>query len=158
MMFSQYHNTHRKFKRLAKALIRLRVRAGWSESSLVAHITLLEISCRGSFQRRDDARGSLRLAQDVITSWRNVIRIVTSRHGDHAAACLEELSLLFKLLVIEKKSLWLKYDFNINKTGIFAIHFYFLYFFNVNDDHDIFLHSRIRFLVRSRLVPRIDSV
>ena len=44
MMFSQYHNTHRKFKRLAKALIRLRV------------------------QMRDDARGSLRLAQDVITS------------------------------------------------------------------------------------------
>ena len=28
MMFSQYHNTHRKFKRLAKALIRLRVCAG----------------------------------------------------------------------------------------------------------------------------------
>ena len=92
----------KKFKRLAKALIRLCVCAGWSESSLVAHITLLEISCRGSFQRRDDARGSLRLAQDVITSWRNVIRIVTSRHGDHAAACLIELSLLFKLLVIEK--------------------------------------------------------
>ena len=144
MMFSQYHNIHRKvkrFKRLAKALIRLRVCAGWSESSLVAHITLLEISCRGSFQRRDDARGSLRLAQDVITSWRNVIRIVTSRHGDHAAACLKELSLLFKLLLIEKNPsvLWLKYDFNINKTGIFAIQFYFLYFFNVNDDHDIFL-------------------
>ena len=37
-----------------------------------------------------------------ITSWRNVIRIVTSRHGDRAAACLKELSLLFKLLVIEK--------------------------------------------------------
>ena len=130
MIFSQYHNTHRKFKRLANALIRLRVCAGWSESSLVAHITSLEISCRGSFQRRDDARGSLRLAQDVITSWRNVIRIVTSRHGDHAAACLKELSLLFKLLVIEKNPsvLWLKYDFNINKTGIFAIHFYFLYF------------------------------
>ena len=34
--------------------------------------------------------------------------------------------------------LWLKYDFNINKTGIFVIHFYFLYFFNVNDDHGIF--------------------
>ena len=27
---------------------------------------------------------------------------------------------------------------NINKTGIFAIHFYFLYFFNANDDHNIF--------------------
>ena len=24
--------------------------------------------------------------------------------------------------------LWLKYKLNINKTGIFAIHFYFLYF------------------------------
>ena len=36
---------HRKFKRLAKALIRLSV----SESLLVAHITLLGILCRGSF-------------------------------------------------------------------------------------------------------------
>ena len=68
MMFSQSHNTHRKFKRLEKALIRLRVCAGYSESLLVVHITLLEISCRGSFQRRDDARGSWSLAQDVITS------------------------------------------------------------------------------------------
>ena len=41
-------NTHRIFKRLAKALIRLRVCAGWSEPLLVAHTTLLEISCRGS--------------------------------------------------------------------------------------------------------------
>ena len=36
------------FKRLAKALISLRVCAGWSESLLVAHTTLLEISCHGS--------------------------------------------------------------------------------------------------------------
>ena len=35
-------------KRLAKALIRLRVCAGWSEASLVAHTTLLEIQCHGS--------------------------------------------------------------------------------------------------------------
>ena len=35
--------------RLAKALNRLRVCAGWSEPLLVAHTTLLEISCRGSF-------------------------------------------------------------------------------------------------------------
>ena len=41
--------SHRIFKRLAKALIRLRVRAGWSEPLLVAHTTLLEISCHGSF-------------------------------------------------------------------------------------------------------------
>ena len=41
---------------------------------------------------------------------------------------------------------WLKYDFNINKTGIFAIHFYFSYFFNV----------RIGFLVRSNRL-RIDT-
>ena len=32
----------------AKALIRLRVCAGWSEPLLVAHTTLLEISCQGS--------------------------------------------------------------------------------------------------------------
>ena len=31
------------------ALIRLRVCAGWSEPLLVAHTTLLEISCRGSY-------------------------------------------------------------------------------------------------------------
>ena len=63
-------------------------------------------------------------------------------------------------LVIEKNPLvlWLKYNLNINKTSIFRIHFYFLYFFNVNDDRNIFFNSRIRFLVRSRLVPRIDSV
>ena len=35
--------------RLAKALIRLRVCAGWSEPLLVAHTTLLEISCCGSY-------------------------------------------------------------------------------------------------------------
>ena len=39
---------YRIFKRLAKALIRLRVCAGWSEVLLVALTTLLEISCRGS--------------------------------------------------------------------------------------------------------------
>ena len=36
-------------KRQAKALISLRVCAGWSEHLLVAHTTLLEISCHGSF-------------------------------------------------------------------------------------------------------------
>ena len=36
-------------KRLVKALISLHVCAGWSEALLVAHTTLLEISCPGSF-------------------------------------------------------------------------------------------------------------
>ena len=35
--------------RLGNALIRLRVCAGWSEPLLVAHTTLLETSCRGSY-------------------------------------------------------------------------------------------------------------
>ena len=39
------------FKRLAKALIRLCVCAGWSEPLLVAHTTLLEISCHGSYNK-----------------------------------------------------------------------------------------------------------
>ena len=47
-MFVQYLNIHIIFKRQAKALIRLRVCAGWSEPLLVAHTTMLEISCRGS--------------------------------------------------------------------------------------------------------------
>ena len=49
MVFSQYLNNYRILKRLAKALIRLCVCAGWSEALLVAHTTLLEISCTGSF-------------------------------------------------------------------------------------------------------------
>ena len=49
MMFSQYLNSHRIVKQHAKALIRLRVCAGWSEALLVAHTTLLEISCHGSY-------------------------------------------------------------------------------------------------------------
>ena len=48
MKFSQQLNTHNIVKRLAKALISLRVCAGWSEPLLVAHTTLLEISCCGS--------------------------------------------------------------------------------------------------------------
>ena len=48
-MQSVANNSHRIFKRLAKALIRLRVCAGWSEPLLVAYTTLLEISCRGSY-------------------------------------------------------------------------------------------------------------
>ena len=39
----------KKFKWPAKALIRLRVCAGWSEALLVAHTSLLEISCHFSF-------------------------------------------------------------------------------------------------------------
>ena len=50
MMFGQKLNSPRIFKWLAKALIRLRVCAGWSEPLLVTHNTLLEISCRGSIK------------------------------------------------------------------------------------------------------------
>ena len=48
MMFGQWLNSHKIFKQLAKVLIRLRVCAGSSEALLVAHTTLLEISCCGS--------------------------------------------------------------------------------------------------------------
>ena len=40
--------SHRIAKWLAMALIRLHICAGWSEPLLVAHTTLLEISCHGS--------------------------------------------------------------------------------------------------------------
>ena len=48
MTFDQLPKIHRIYKRLAKALIRLRVCAGRFDPMLVAHNTLLEISCRGS--------------------------------------------------------------------------------------------------------------
>ena len=48
MVFSQELNKHRILKRLAKALIRLCVCAGWFKALLVAHTTLLEIACTGS--------------------------------------------------------------------------------------------------------------
>ena len=54
MMFCQQLTIYRIFKRLAKALIRMRVCAVWSESFLVAHTTLLEISCRGRQSSRSE--------------------------------------------------------------------------------------------------------
>ena len=42
MMFGQSLDSHRTFKRLAKALTRLRMCAGWSDPLLVAHTTILE--------------------------------------------------------------------------------------------------------------------
>ena len=47
-LYCQLGNSLRIFKRLAKALIRLRVCTGWSEALLVALTTLLEISCHCS--------------------------------------------------------------------------------------------------------------
>ena len=41
-MFGQSLDSHRIFKRLVKALTRLRTCAGWSEPLLVAHTTILE--------------------------------------------------------------------------------------------------------------------
>ena len=49
MVLSQKLNNHRILKRLAKALISLRVCAGWSETLLVTYTKLLEISCTGSY-------------------------------------------------------------------------------------------------------------
>ena len=61
-----------------------------------------------------------------LKSLRNVIRIMTSRHGDHTAACLKELSLTFKLLVIEKNPsvLWLKYKLNILRDSLLLFVFF----------------------------------
>ena len=59
MVFSQKLNNHRILKRLAKALIRLCVCAGWSGAFLVAHTTLLEISCHGSIMFEPNHLGLL---------------------------------------------------------------------------------------------------
>ena len=46
--------------------------------------------------------------------------------------------------------LWLKYDLNINKNGIFVIQLYFLHFFNDKNDHCTYLNSRKRLLRQSK--------
>ena len=81
------------------------------------------------------------------------IRFVMLRHGDHAAACLKELSLTFKVLMIEQNPK--SYGF-INKSGIFAIQLYFLYFFIVKNYRGTFFNGRIRYLIRSNRL-RIDT-
>ena len=43
MIFGRWLGSHEVFKRLAKALIRLCVCAGWSEPLLVAHTSLLNV-------------------------------------------------------------------------------------------------------------------
>ena len=48
MTFGQLFNSQGIFKRPAKALISLRVCAGWSDPLLVAQAKLLEISYHGS--------------------------------------------------------------------------------------------------------------
>ena len=48
VMFGRWLGSRGVFKRLARALIRLRVCAGWSGPLLVAQTSLLEISCPGS--------------------------------------------------------------------------------------------------------------
>ena len=58
----QQPNSHRAPKPSAKAPIRLRVYAGRSETSLVAHTTLLVISCWGSFPCHLYYRGPVTLS------------------------------------------------------------------------------------------------
>ena len=58
----QQPNSPRAPKGPANAPIGLRVYAGRSETSLVAHTTLLGISCRGSFPCHLDYRGPVTLS------------------------------------------------------------------------------------------------
>ena len=67
MMFCQLLNTHWIFKRQAKALIRLRVCAGWSGALLVAHTTLLEIPCHGSFRKSIKTKCRVMLTRGGLT-------------------------------------------------------------------------------------------
>ena len=67
----------RIFKRLEKALIRLRVCAGWSEALLVAHTTLLEISCHGSTY--DDITYILWLWTESTTISKRIFKIINFR-------------------------------------------------------------------------------
>ena len=83
MVFSQWLNTHRIFKRLAKALIRLRICAGWSYVLLVAHTRLLEISCRGSyvlFRRAEVCVICLFLTVPMFALWSVIVKFPGHTH------------------------------------------------------------------------------
>ena len=60
-------NTHRIFKRLAKALISLHVCAAWSEPLLCAYTTYLEISYHGSIIIGNQMRLGI-IISDTLTS------------------------------------------------------------------------------------------
>ena len=48
-----------------------------------------------------------------------------------------------------------KIKLKYKKNVIFAIQFYFLYFYNVNDDQGTFINSRIRLFILIKLAPYI---
>ena len=100
MVFSQWLNSQRIFKRLAKALISLRVCAGWSEPLPVAQTTLLEISCSGSNVRylkcKHRARGSQQSHHSHNCS---VLFCFTCKQGISIHLAGEELAFCFTLHV-----------------------------------------------------------
>ena len=67
MMFRQKLNTHRILKGQAKALIILQVCAGWSEPLLVAHTTMLDISCPAHIILQSISFYLLVLSADIIS-------------------------------------------------------------------------------------------
>ena len=105
-------NCHRIFKGLAKALIRLRICAGWSEPLLVTHATLWEISFHGP----------------LIKYWNNFVRVcflqVVESNPDPESTLLQYLRtkciltcdvpyLLYKFLYTLMNMKWLFYARNI---------------------------------------------
>ena len=75
MVFRQKLNSHRIYKRLEKALTGLRVCAGLSEPLLVAHTTLLEITCHGSIMSCECFTQSERIGDsDVFVELTGLIR------------------------------------------------------------------------------------
>ena len=80
--------------------------------------------------------------------------VVTYRHKNCDVTSWRSHSRLLERAIVNVQApgdrknpsvLWLKYKLNINKTGIYAIHFSFLYFFNVIDDQGTFFKGSIRF-------------
>ena len=66
MMFSQQPKSPRTLKRLAKALNRLHVYPGWSETLLVANTILMEISRRRSNSEDPDGISSDSVLRNTI--------------------------------------------------------------------------------------------
>ena len=122
MMFSQYLNNHRILKRLAKALIRLHVCAGWSEALLVAHTTLLEISCHSSnieFGAHVCSRSALQKIQDV---WIKIIlQCVSVVFSDHSHLLFPWSCILKCQHLLAFSNIWPGYTYDIVSSSMHKI-------------------------------------
>ena len=112
MMFTKKFNTHRICKWWGKALIRLQVCADWSEALLVAHTTLLEISCCGSFVILTSSSLSFLFFPDYLEV---VTAVVVPRGVGKLLPYIDIVLIFFHILVLQNIGFWRKAEYRSSR-------------------------------------------